>query len=185
MAIASLILGICGIACLSLIAGIPAIILGHIAYNRSRKLPAVYGGSGLAIAGLVLGYLSLLALPVLAALLLPAVAKAKERAQKITCVVQMKAVSLAINETSPPNLLALSNNLPAPKLLVCPSDRARRRPDSWSDVSAFGSSYEYTPAKTGDLQAQETVVLRCPIHENVALADGTVSQGTRNPRSRP
>jgi hypothetical protein len=190
MAIASLILGICGITCFSLIAGIPAVILGHIAYNRSRKLPSLYGGSGLAITGLVLGYLSLLALPILAGLFLPALAKAKERAQTINCVIQMKAVSLAINQSSqesfPTNLLVLSNRLSEPKLLVCPSDSARRRPKSWADLAASGSSYEYTNPKTGSLQeGAQTVVLRCPIHENVAFADGSVSQGARNPRSRP
>jgi uncharacterized protein DUF4190/uncharacterized protein DUF4339 len=190
MAIASLILGICGITCFSLIAGIPAVILGHIAYNRSRKVPSLYGGSGMAIAGLVLGYLSLLTLPILAGLFLPALAKAKERAQRITCVIQMKAVSQAINvtsqETVPANLLVLSNRLSAPMLLVCPSDPARRRPESWADVAASGSSYEYTIPKAGSpQQTADTVVLRCPIHDNVALADGSVSQGTRRPRSRP
>lgn len=187
MAITSLVLGIGGVTCFSLLTGIPAVILGHIAYNRSRKQPSIYGGSGMAIAGLILGYLSLLSLPIFAGLFLPALAKAKQRAQTITCVVQMKAVNQAISQAPPANLLALSNKLAAPKLLVCPADPARRQPSSWADVAASGSSYEYmVPQSGGTIQdASTTVVLRCPIHDNKAFADGSVTQGNRRRQSRP
>jgi hypothetical protein len=38
--------------------GISAIILGHKAHGRARKLPAQYAGGGMAIAGFILGYIS-------------------------------------------------------------------------------------------------------------------------------
>jgi hypothetical protein len=193
MAIASLILGICGITCLSLIAGIPAIIFGHIALNRSRKSPTLYSGSGLAIAGLIMGYLSLAWLPVLAGLMLPALAKAKDRAQSINCLQQMRSVGIAVrqyendnNETYPPNLLVLSNKLSQPKLLVCPSDPGRRRPQSWNDIAIYGSSYQYTVPEAGTLRnASSTEMLRCPIHGTIGFADGSVHLQSRNPRTRP
>jgi hypothetical protein len=98
MAISSLALGILAIVCFGLFAGIPAIILGHLAYSRARKTPDQYGGSGLAIAGFVMGYASLvttLIVLVLAARMLPALGQAQAKAQSINCVNNLKQVGLA------------------------------------------------------------------------------------------
>jgi hypothetical protein len=137
-----------------------------------------------------MGYLSILWLPVLGAMLLPALAKAKDRAQRVNCVVQMKVVDQALaqyanehNDSYPPNLLVLSNKLSAPKFLVCPGDTTRRRRDSWNDVIISGSSYVVYAIPTGGTGSPQQPVLRCPIHGNVALADGSVHQDTRNQRS--
>ena len=84
LAISSLVLGIVAFLC-GLFAGIPAIILGHVALNRARKSPASYGGAGMATAGLILGYISVvITTVVLAGMLLPALAKAKSKAVELT-----------------------------------------------------------------------------------------------------
>ena len=99
LAITSLVLGILSVVCLGFLAGIPAIICGHMARGRARRAPAQYGGAGLALAGLILGYVSLavtlVVLVVLHATLLPPLAKAKERAQRIHCVNNMKQIGLS------------------------------------------------------------------------------------------
>lgn len=98
MAITGLVLGILSLLCLGVFSGIPAIILGHIAYNRARKMPEQFGGAGLAIASFVMGYCSIFVTIValgLAAAFLPALAHAKERAQYIQCVNNMKQIGLA------------------------------------------------------------------------------------------
>jgi hypothetical protein len=59
LAIASLILGILSMVCLGLLAGIPAVICGHMALGRIKA--SGQGGRGLAIVGLVLGYISIVA----------------------------------------------------------------------------------------------------------------------------
>ncbi len=70
LSIWSLVLGILSWLCLSLLAGIPAIICGHVSLGRLKK-NALLRGKGMAIAGLILGYVSLVFVPVLALLALP------------------------------------------------------------------------------------------------------------------
>ena len=62
LAVFSFILGLCSFAlCLGAISGLPAIIIGHVARRRATRSPERYGGKGLAISGVVLGYLSIFA----------------------------------------------------------------------------------------------------------------------------
>lgn len=70
-AIASLVMGILSLALLVL-TGIPAIILGHVARGKIRRSGGAFSGHGMAVAGMVLGYvtttLTLLALIIRVAL---------------------------------------------------------------------------------------------------------------------
>lgn len=59
LAIASLVCGIIGGYPWASTASIVAIICGHIALYKIKKDPNTYAGKGLAIAGLILGYLGL------------------------------------------------------------------------------------------------------------------------------
>lgn len=57
-ALISLILGICSyVLALNIIAGIPAIILGHMALREIDRSAGTQGGKPLALVGLILGYL--------------------------------------------------------------------------------------------------------------------------------
>jgi hypothetical protein len=47
--------------------GIFAVILGHKAHGRARKLPSQFAGGGMAIAGFILGYVSIMFILVLTA----------------------------------------------------------------------------------------------------------------------
>jgi hypothetical protein len=98
LAITGFVLGIVSVVlfCLGPLFGIPAIICGHIAHRRARRAPAQYGGAGLAIAGFVLGYVSLaLSLVFLPAMLLPALTRAKARAQSIGCANNLRQIGIA------------------------------------------------------------------------------------------
>jgi Domain of unknown function (DUF4190) len=58
IAIASLVLGILGMVLLGPLAGIPAVVCGHIALSKLKANPSL-SGRGIAIAGLVTGYLGI------------------------------------------------------------------------------------------------------------------------------
>ena len=59
LAIASLVLGLLSLFCFSVVAGVPAIICGHLAHGRIKRSGGRLSGAGLAVAGFVLGYLSI------------------------------------------------------------------------------------------------------------------------------
>ena len=66
LAIISLIFGILSVTigwllcCMPGIFGFPAIVTGHVSLSQNKVQPMVYGGVGMAKAGLVMGYLSVL-----------------------------------------------------------------------------------------------------------------------------
>jgi hypothetical protein len=191
LAVTSLVLGVLSFVGCSILTGIPAIITGHVAHNRSRKSPQQFGGGGLALAGLILGYLSLAFIPILAGLMLPALAKAKDKAQRINCMSNMKQIGLAARmwsndhgEKFPPDFISMSNELSTPKIFVCPGDRSKTRAMDWSSFGPENVSYEYVqPGYDEKVGRPQTVVFQCPIHGNVGLADGSVQQSNQRTRN--
>ena len=190
LAITSLVLGILSVFCLSLLAGIPAIITGHVARGRARREPEEHGGTGMALAGLILGYVSVAILPVLlvlAALLLPALAQAKAKAQNVMCANNLKQVGLAVRIYASdhadkfPNGFGQLTGVLSPAALVCPADPKRPGLPEAAPGAATStySSYEWVlePGATDDNSPQK-VIARCSIHGNVVMGDGSVQQGT-------
>ena len=106
LAIWSLVLGILGIlfllVCLSPLFAIPAVICGHMAYARIKRSSGVLAGQGLALAGLITGYvsigLSLLLIPLLAAIAIPNFVKARSTAQAHGCINNLRQIDAAANQ---------------------------------------------------------------------------------------
>jgi prepilin-type processing-associated H-X9-DG protein len=95
LAIASLVLGILSMFCGTFITGIPAIILGIIALVRIGKTPGL-GGQGLAIAGLVTGGVgSVFMTAIIVAIMLPAFANVRSKANEIACASKVKMLCVA------------------------------------------------------------------------------------------
>lgn len=188
LAITSLVLGILSVAtCLIFITGIPAMITGFMALGRARRQPAEYGGRGLAIAGIALGAAGILLTFVSLGLLLPALAKAKLRAQSIQCVNNLKQIGLAARMYAndhkgsfPASYDAMKDELSTPKILVCPADGGKPRPQSWADFSPNNVTYVWMGAGLNEDKLDPAKeIARCPIHNNVAHADGSVFMGRR------
>ena len=95
IAVTSLVLGILSLTCFSIFTGIPALICGTIALGRIRSARGSLTGQGLAISGVVMGGLSILMIPVLIGLCLPAFASAREEARRVQCMSQEKQIGAA------------------------------------------------------------------------------------------
>ena len=130
---------------------------------------------------------------IIAGMTLPAMAKAKDRAQSINCVNNLKQIGLAARmyandhaEVLPKDFEAMKNELGSPRVLFCPGDPKKNKPVSWTGFNFADVSYEFVSpgARTDDPQK---VLARCPIHNNICLVDGSVQQqgrSTRRPRPR-
>jgi type II secretory pathway pseudopilin PulG len=146
----------------------------------------------MAMAGLVMGCLSAVLIPViaiLAGLLLPALAKAKDKAQRINCMNNMKQIGLAARmwsnsngEKFPPDFASMSNELVSPRILVCPGDASKTRVMNWSEFGPGNVTYEYLQPGIEERIAVQTVVFQCPIHGNVGMGDGSVQLGNQRTR---
>ena len=77
-ATASLILGILSILCFGLLTGLPAIILGHISRGNIEQSRGRLTGAGMALAGLILGYVSIVStILIIAAIAIPNLMRAR------------------------------------------------------------------------------------------------------------
>jgi len=141
----------------------------------------------MATAGLVLGYLGVVFLPIaffLAGITLPALAKAKSKAQQISCISNLKQIGLAArmysndnNGVFPKDVASLGKYLPSPKVLICPGDSNHSIAVNWDGFSETENlSYEFVAPGTKEDDSKK-VLFRCPIHGHVVLGDGSVVQG--------
>jgi len=101
LAVWSLVLGILGLLliCIGPLFAIPGVICGHMAYGRIRRSGGALTGQGLALAGLITGYLSIamaiFIIPLLAAIAIPNFVKARDTAQKNACINNLRQIDAA------------------------------------------------------------------------------------------
>ena len=100
LAIWSLALGIAGLVlllvCIGPLFAIPGVICGHLAYSRIKRSAGVLTGEGLALAGLITGYVSLALavvwIPMSLAIAIPNFFKGREVAQKNLCINNLRRI---------------------------------------------------------------------------------------------
>ena len=95
LAITSLVLGCLGILTCG-ITSLVGLILGIVALVRINKSHGQLGGQGLALAGTIVSGVFLLLAPIPAAILFPALAKAKQKASSIQCMNNIKQLNLGL-----------------------------------------------------------------------------------------
>ena len=137
LAIASLVLGVLGFCGVTAVVGL---ILGIVALVKINRSQGGLTGNAFAIAGIcVSGCMLLFALfviPFMAGVTLPAFAKARERAQTINCVNNVKQLSLAVRMYAVDHGDAfpyatnwcdvIQYNVGSPKVFQCPADPGLR-----------------------------------------------------------
>jgi hypothetical protein len=94
--------GILGITCFGPLGAIPAVVCGHIAKSRIRDSAGTLQGDGLALAGLILGYVAIglmvAMIPLYAAIAIPSFARARETSQLSACINNMRMIDGATDQ---------------------------------------------------------------------------------------
>jgi prepilin-type processing-associated H-X9-DG protein len=142
MAVTSLVLGILGIVTCGITVLLSApigLILGAVAMNKIGKSRGQLRGKGLALAGIITSGVTIILIPVFAAMMLPALAAAKQEAQQINCVNNEKQLALAIRIYSgdnkdkfPPAATwcdAIKTTAGSEKIFKCPAANSTGRCD--------------------------------------------------------
>src|SRR5215831_10346331 len=105
-ATASLVFGILGLTCFWGIAGLPAIILGHMSRSSIRKSMGHLSGKGMATAGLIMGYVSIVATALFAvAIIVPNLRRTSEQEHERSAESAMRTLntSQVVYSTRYPN----------------------------------------------------------------------------------
>ena len=96
LAIWSLVLGVLSLTCFSIFSAIPGVICGHKALSRIKQSGGALTGQGLAIAGLVTGYLgivwALVVIPLMLAIAIPNFVKARDTAMQNVCINNLRMI---------------------------------------------------------------------------------------------
>ena len=213
-AIASMVLGIASIAlCLSFLAGIPAIIVGHISLSRIKKSMGRLKGEGMALTGLILGYISLPFILIIAAIAIPNLLRARISANEAAArsTVRMISTSQVTYSTTYPDqgyardLATLGGNCSSGGtaehacLVDSPLGQANCTPGVWCQKG----QYRYTvssncaPARFGEQQqgtenaCTEYVIAATPVNFNTgrrnycSVSDAVIRSRLGGPLSVP
>jgi prepilin-type processing-associated H-X9-DG protein len=151
IAIASLVCALFGFLIVPALAGV---ILGIVALVAIHKSQGRVRGTGMAIAGLCVSGIFMLFLPIMAAMLLPALARAKTKAQTVQCMNHVKQLNLALMMYATDN----NNRFPAG--------------DKWCDAIR-----PYTGGSTAMYQCPGEPGGRCAFSLNSSLANQALSSG--------
>lgn len=136
LAIASLVCGVLGFF-LCGISSLAGLIMGPMALSRINRSNGQLQGRGLAMGGIVVSAVTLLLVPIMAAMLLPALSKAKSRATTVQCMNHVKQLSLGFmmyandsNDTFPAGNVWCDKLMPyvqQAQVYQCPADRSGQR----------------------------------------------------------
>jgi type II secretory pathway pseudopilin PulG len=96
-AIASLVCGLLSVSCLSIITGIPAVILGHMSRSSIQKSMGQLKGQGMALAGLIMGYVSIALIPIMvfiiATIAIPSLLRSRQAANESAAVANLRTIN--------------------------------------------------------------------------------------------
>ena len=122
IAITSLVLGIVGLLTIWLcglgaLCAIPAVICGHIGYARVTKSGGALAGRGLALAGLITGYISIallvaiIPISLLSAIAIPSFMQARDTSMRQSCINNLRLLDGAMQQYALDNSNGLASSM--------------------------------------------------------------------------
>ncbi len=90
-------LGVLSLVCFFILTAIPAVICGHLALSRIKRSGGMLAGNGLAIGGLVAGYVGIafsIAIATVAVISIPNFVKVRPTAQQNACISNLRYIDI-------------------------------------------------------------------------------------------
>lgn len=166
LAIWSLVLGILSLVCIWICAGIfaaiPGVICGHKALTKIKYSNGALSGQGLAIAGLVTGYLGIalavFMIPLMAAIAIPNFVKARSTSQANACINNLRQIDAAANQ------FALEHNLTNGAPINFPDDLTPYLKIRNGKIPSCPAGGVYSIKKVGDIPTCSLGTTVTPAH---------------------
>jgi len=213
-ATASLILGILSILCFGLLTGLPAIILGHISRGNIEQSRGRLTGAGMALTGLILGYVSIVStIMIIAAIAIPNLMRARMSANESAAASTVRALNtsqVTYSTTYPEqgyarDLATLGGNCTSGGTAehACLLDRELGQTNCTSGVWCQKDAYRYTISSTcappqfdrqqqgTDNACNEYVIAATPVNSNMgrrsycAVSDAVIRSRFGMPLATP
>jgi Tfp pilus assembly major pilin PilA len=161
--------GILSLTCFGLLSGIPAVICGHIARSEIRKSEGRLEGEGMALAGLITGYIGIFFVTVallgmMAAISIPQFAAYREKAA--CSMVEAEAQNAAIAVIEYLSQAEMDSSVPSLEEL---NDKTGYMPNEGVKIRINGSAHEikiYATDKKGMCSQGKTYVRTIPESES-------------------
>ena len=162
LAIWSLVLGILSLTCFSILTAIPGVICGHQALSKIRRSSGEMTGQGMAIAGLVTGYLgiawAIIFIPLMMAIAIPNFVQARTTAQANACINNLRQIDAAKNEWALEN--SKTNGTPVTEADIKPYVKL----DASGNLSKCPAGGTYTIGRVGELPTCSLGTTVTPAH---------------------
>jgi type II secretory pathway pseudopilin PulG len=212
-AIASMVLGIASfVLCLSFFSGIPAVIVGHISRSKIKKSGGRLKGDGMALAGLILGYISFLSIPLILAIAIPNMLRARISANEAAAASTVRTINttqITYSTTYPEqgyarDLATLGGNCTSGTAEhACLLDSQLGQTNCTAGVWCQKGQYKFTissncaPARFGEQQqgtdnaCSEYVIAATPINSNAgrrsycSISDAVIRYRFESPLATP
>ena len=158
LAIASLVLGIFSPFCFFFFTGIPAVICGHLALGKIKRSNGTLNGKGLAVTGLVLGYVSffiIFIMGIFSGLAIPALYVALDEAKLKASVSQVRQIVAACHEYADEHEGRFPDSL---EQLVSQGLIDKKKLSSPLAARPGGVDYVYTPGLTTESDSRQVLV---------------------------
>ena len=117
--------------------------------------------------------------------LLASLPAARRHIESVNCGNQMSSICFGArlwaeehDKQLPANLVSMSNEVIAVRILICSGDHERRAAKNWLSLTPENCSYEIV-APGLSVEESDTAFLRCKVHDHLGYSDGTVFDGRR------
>ena len=174
LAISSLVLGILGLVLLLLCVGplfaIPGVICGHMAHSRIKRSAGALTGQGLAVAGLVTGYIgiacALVIIPMMLSIAIPNFVKARNTSMMNACLNNLRQIDAAKTQWALekgkktgdiPTAQDLTPYFKNGVFPICPAGGAYTIGAVGNDPACSITGHTLSPPRMGDVEAGSTL----------------------------